>query len=430
MKMMAFYCGVKTPGFVFAYKDSDIETAVQELRFPLIVKHYNGYSSIGMTKNSRCKTPEQLQAEARRFIAEFGGALIEEFIEGREFTVLVSENPENPDAPIALLPIECIFSNGETFKHFDLKWKEFESIRWVPCKDAALAERLRDLSRRIFVALNGTGYGRTDIRVDADGEPYFLEINPNCGIFYPTDPSQPDATQGGSADFILEHDPRMNHRKFVHHVIRCAELRHAAKTKPAAVQYRPSRGYGLYAERDLPPGELVYAYEERNQPLVTRQYVDKAWTNDPIKVRWFNEYAWPLTEDLWAIWSSDPEQWVPINHSCDPNSWLDGLNVVARKGIPKGAHITMDYATFCADRMGEFDCQCGSALCRGKITARDYLEPFVGERYGNHVSGYVSSKRATVAQAQREANASKTSSATMIGAVTAAVLAGMWFVFH
>jgi D-alanine-D-alanine ligase len=284
MKMMAFYCGVKTPNFVFAYNENDITTAANELRFPLIVKHYNGYSSIGMTVHSRCTTPEQLQLEARRFITEFGGALIEEFIEGREFTVLVSENPKDPENPIALLPIECVFSNGETFKHFDLKWKDFESIRWVPCKEEALAERLRDLSRKIFVALHGTGYGRTDIRVDSNGDAYFLEINPNCGIFYPTDSSQPDATQGGSADFILDHDPTMNHRQFVTHVIRCSELRHAAKRKSTAVQYRPSRGYGLYAERDISPGELVYAYEERNQPIVTRQYVEREWANDPVKL--------------------------------------------------------------------------------------------------------------------------------------------------
>jgi len=41
------------------------------------------------------------------------------------------------------------------------------------------------------VALHGTGYGRTDIRVDANGDAYFLEINPNCGIFYPTDSLTP-----------------------------------------------------------------------------------------------------------------------------------------------------------------------------------------------------------------------------------------------
>ena len=63
MKMMAYYYGVNTAPFVFAYDDDDIEEACQTLRFPLIVKHYNGYSSVGMTKDSRCTTADQLRVQ-------------------------------------------------------------------------------------------------------------------------------------------------------------------------------------------------------------------------------------------------------------------------------------------------------------------------------------------------------------------------------
>jgi len=92
----------------------------------------------------------------------------------------------------------------------------------------------------------------------------------------------------------------------------------------------------------------------------------------------------------------------------------------------------MDYATFCADRMSEFECHCGTALCRGMITAKDYLKPFVGERYGEHVSGFVATKRA--AASKPSAAAAKTSSEDplskvyLFGAATvAAVSAGLWF---
>jgi D-alanine-D-alanine ligase len=63
-------------------------------------------------------------------LSEFGGALVEEFIEGKEFTVLVAENPQKKDKPITFVPLECLFSNGETFKHFDLKWINYEDINW------------------------------------------------------------------------------------------------------------------------------------------------------------------------------------------------------------------------------------------------------------------------------------------------------------
>jgi hypothetical protein len=45
-----------------------------------------------------------------------------------------------------------------------------------------------------------------------------LEINPNCGIFYP--PHEP-----GSADFSLLNDPSTNHTKFMKLIIRNAQLR-------------------------------------------------------------------------------------------------------------------------------------------------------------------------------------------------------------
>lgn len=51
--------------------------AATTLNYPLIVKHYNGYSSIGMTKDSRCPNAEQLRVQARKMIDAFGGALIE-----------------------------------------------------------------------------------------------------------------------------------------------------------------------------------------------------------------------------------------------------------------------------------------------------------------------------------------------------------------
>jgi hypothetical protein len=31
----------------------------------------------------------------------------------------------------------------------------------------------------------------------------------------------------------------------------------------------------------------------------------------------FRHYAYPLTDELYVLWDDDPEQWRPINHSCD-----------------------------------------------------------------------------------------------------------------
>jgi D-alanine-D-alanine ligase len=385
MKMAANYCGVRTPAFVFAYDDNDIESAVN-LTFPLIVKHYNGCGSVGMTRNSRCETRDQLFEQARKMIAEFGGALIEEFVEGREFTVLVAENPADEANPFAFMPVECIFAKGETFKHFDLKWIEHTTLNWIPCADEVLGQKLIELSKKIFVGLHGVSYGRTDIRVNKDNEPYFLEINPNCGIFYPKE-------DAGSADFILFNDPNMGHKAFLDHIIKCALKRHRNKNAKFEVRWFKNTGYGLYAKQAIKEGEVIEKYEEKPQHLVTKTEVS-TWV-DPIKKAWFDRCAYPISDEVWLIWGENPMEWRPINHSCDPTAWFSGLDIVARRDLKKNEQITLDYATYCGENMASFTCHCRSVGCRTTISGTDYQQPWVLKQYGNHVSPYVKSKSKT-----------------------------------
>ncbi len=62
---------------------------------------------------------------------------------------------------------------GATFKHFDLKWRDYESMRWQPLDaqaEPALSAALRQHAASAFEALKGCSYGRADFRVDKDGE--------------------------------------------------------------------------------------------------------------------------------------------------------------------------------------------------------------------------------------------------------------------
>jgi D-alanine-D-alanine ligase len=217
MKATALRLGVPTPAHRFVHSPADIEEAGATLRFPLIVKHFDSYASLGMTARSRVETVEDLRREASRMLAEVGGALVEEFVEGDEYTVLVAENPEDPADPWVLAPVACRFPPGETFKHFELKWRSYADLRWTPCADPAVGAALVDATRRIFVGIGGRSYSRCDFRVDAAKNVWFLEINTNCGIFYP--PETP-----GSADVILSYDPG-GHRAFLRHILRCALVR-------------------------------------------------------------------------------------------------------------------------------------------------------------------------------------------------------------
>lgn len=383
MKLVCHQLGVLTPNFMFAPDLATAALAADALRFPLIVKHPNSYGSVGMTRASRVSDRAQLLVQAARLLDEFGGVLIEEFIAGREFTVLVAEDPADPRSPVAFVPAEFRFPPGETFKHYDLKWVDYAQMIWEPVREPALVARLQDMARKQFLGLGGCGYGRCDVRMDAEGRLYMLEINANCAMFYP--PSDP-----GSADVILAHDPA-GHRGFLDLILAAALARQRRRARRWALRFVEGAGFGLYATRDLAAGELIEVHEERPVHLVSRGHVEHRW--DAERRRRFGRYAYPISDEVWAMWSDNPDEWKPINHSCDPNAWFTGLNLSARRPIARGAEITLDYATFFADDLEPFTCRCGAEGCRGVIRGSDHLLPFLEDRYGGHISDYVRRKR-------------------------------------
>ena len=248
MKMACHSAGVDFPAYVVARTPDDVPRTLELLRFPMIVKHPHGYSSIGMTAESRVTGEDQLREQIARTIAAYGGALVEEFIEGREFTVLVAEPRDEREEAWVLQPVEFLFPEGESFKHFDLKWKDYEQMQTRVVAEEPLATRLREASALTFKALGGSGYGRCDLRVDAAGGVYVLEINPYCAVFYPDG-------QFGSADFILANDPA-GHRGFLEHLLACAIRRRDRVRRPlgaplpAVARLRPVRGLSPTRRRD------------------------------------------------------------------------------------------------------------------------------------------------------------------------------------
>lgn len=199
----------------------DIAHRVNGLRYPLMVKHPSSYGSEGMTRESRADTPAQLREQVDRLCSEFGSARVEEFIEGREFTVLVVDNPDNLNEPFVYPPAELIFPDGEEFLHSDVKWELWVYMK--PVTDLALAVRLQEMSRRFFLGMKGSGYGRCDLRMNAKGELFMLEINPNCGILY-----EPELL--GPADTVMDYD-RDGHAGFLDRIFRSAIVRQKLRTK-------------------------------------------------------------------------------------------------------------------------------------------------------------------------------------------------------
>jgi len=382
MKRVCRAWGIDTPAYVTVRGRQDLERALDILRFPLFVKHPNSYASNGLTKHSMVRSPTALKREVSRMIKAHGGALVEEYIDGGECTVLVSENPDPAGEPLTYLPLRYRFPEGESFKHHDLKWVQYHGLSAEPVDDPELGEVLRAMSARFFTGMRGAGFGRCDIRLDGDGRPYMLEINPNCGIYYP--PSDP-----GSADLILMADPA-GHAGFTRTLVDAALARHRRRRKGWEILPRPEGDYGVFATRDLGEGEPIMAFEGAPHHLVTLSHVDSTW-GEPHR-GWFDQYAWPLSDEIWGTWSPDPEEWRPVNHSCDPSAWLQGLDVVARRDIGAGEEITLEYATFYDDRLPAFSCECGARGCRGTVRGSDWRLPFL-DAFRGHLSPHIRGKR-------------------------------------
>ncbi len=383
MKIVCHYLGIAHPRGVMVVDAAQAATVASKLRYPMIVKHPNSYSSIGMTSASRVQTTQELAEQIERMVAQFGGALVEEFVEGREYTVLVTEPRDGELMPYAYPPVECVMPAGETFKHYDLKWRDYELLRWTAVADDALANELMRISAELFRDLGGSGYARCDVRVTEEGIPHVLEINPNCAVFYP--PALP-----GGADAVLQLAPG-GHEQFIENILAQALKRQRDNQRRYVVEIRSEqRGYGMYAVVPIAAGEHVTRGEEQHHRLVSRSHAAAHWPRRELQ--WLEQYGYPLNDEVFVTWSEDPEQWSPINHSCDPNTWIQGLDLVARRPITVGEEITVDYATFIAGTGASFDCQCGAVDCRAKISPDDWQRLDVRSRYQGHVAAYVEGK--------------------------------------
>lgn len=207
-----------------ARSKADLEQA-RALRFPLIVKHPNSFASEGLTPLSKVSNMTELEKQFMQNKKRYGSARVEEFIDGREVTCLVVDNPDDLSKPFAYQPVEFLFPAGESFLHMDVKWFNWDTFV-VPFEDAEFIPRVQEVSRRMYLAMHGTGYGRVDIRIRPDGELVVLEINPNCGILYygPDDRSPTDLPISWDKD---------GHEGFLDRIFRSAILRQQLRANPS-----------------------------------------------------------------------------------------------------------------------------------------------------------------------------------------------------
>lgn len=155
--------------------------------FPLIVKSQMEEASMGIAKASVVHDDEKL-AERVAFVHEHVGtdAIVEEFIPGREVYVSVLGNERLQVLPVLELVMqtegdEPLIATAKV-KH-DPAYQIRKGVKVVrPKLPEALEARLIQLSKRVYRTLDLEGYARIDYRINAAGEPFCLEANPNPEI--------------------------------------------------------------------------------------------------------------------------------------------------------------------------------------------------------------------------------------------------------
>jgi hypothetical protein len=358
MKYVAYTEGIHTPPFALIENENNLKDACAHLNFPLFVKPAKAGDSLGVDDKSLVNNWEELVQKVHSIMDKYGPLLVEEYIKGREFTVMLAANAGEERTAKVFKPVEYIFPGGSSFKTYALKTSELHPHANIPCNDPELEGRLKEAAQKIFTGFGGVGYGRLDFRVNERNELFFLEINFTCSVFYR------DGYEG-SADYILKHDG-YGQAEFLKHIINEGIDRHRRKQKKYNMRGNSISGYGIYAAQDIKHNELIFKGEESSQRLVTQRYVEKNWTVKEKEI--FRKYAYPVSKEVFLLWDNDPAGWAPQNHSCDPNTAYDGLNVVALRDIMKGEELTLNYSSFLDDNMEPFTCQCGSPNCRGLVT--------------------------------------------------------------
>ncbi|MGC8894032.1 MAG: D-alanine--D-alanine ligase family protein [candidate division WOR-3 bacterium] len=182
-KIVAASAGVRVPASKTAESIAELETI--DFPLPAILKLRWEGSSMGLRRNSKVKTKEEMLSVGRWLLETYNRPImIEEFIPGKEITVAVVGNGRDARIYASLL-IEHISSPPENFVYsIEVKHNWRDEIRYTanPAMDEAAMKELESSALAAYSVLGCRDVSRLDFRFGSDGHPYFIEVNPLPGL--------------------------------------------------------------------------------------------------------------------------------------------------------------------------------------------------------------------------------------------------------
>ena len=203
MKRRFAAAGVHTaPWQAIVDPESDLRRAAEAVSYPMFIKPDVAAAAAGLSSASVVHDHGEALAQVRRLLGGMhgfriapGGLFAESFLPGREFSLLVIADAAAPGGVVGFAPCERLFHASlppeQRFVTYERSSGEYledtappdggDSYRYAPV-EPRLVPRLQRTAQAAFAALDGTGYGRVDLREDRDGGLAVLEVNANCGL--------------------------------------------------------------------------------------------------------------------------------------------------------------------------------------------------------------------------------------------------------
>ena len=183
--------GVPTPPYRFLRTPADLDDpALDALDYPWFVKLAHEDASLGITEANVVASPAALRARTRELFAEYGEpVLAERYVEGREVNVTILGHGRALEVlPIHEIDFAQMPAERPKIVSYAAKWDEShvdyagtKPVPLGPTAPAVVAE-IERVSIAAWQAMELRDYGRVDLRVDAAGVPWVIDVNPNPDI--------------------------------------------------------------------------------------------------------------------------------------------------------------------------------------------------------------------------------------------------------
>ncbi|MCI0450743.1 MAG: ATP-grasp domain-containing protein [Chlorobi bacterium] len=186
-KEILSYNGIPNPDFFIT---ESIVNGYPKVKYPAFVKPLHEGSSKGIYNSSLVNNREQLNREITRIKQNYSQpSIIENFLDGREFTVAILGNGENVQVlPVIEINLSCLPKDFPKIYSYEVKWffdtrENKLDIFTCPAKiSESLTNKIEEICKKAYLALRIRDWARIDVRCDSKENPYIIEVNPLPGI--------------------------------------------------------------------------------------------------------------------------------------------------------------------------------------------------------------------------------------------------------